>query len=120
MHKDNQNLSVNVCVKMTRNDATLVQEEAKRRGFETTGAFLRELLLGSLSVPTDRTLLLESAMRVEFLVAECFKVFAPDADDRAEVEGLQRKAELMSSDLLKGVMLRRRNGLGSEKESHGS
>ncbi len=120
MSKNDQQLSVNVCVKMTQSDARLVQEEGRRRGYETTGAFLRTLLLDSLAVPTDRTLLLESVMRVEFLIAECFKIFAPDPRDRAEVEGLQKKAELVSGDLLKGVILRRSGRSGSVGGSHGA
>ena len=119
MLKDDQRLRVNVCVKMTRNDANLIQDEGKRRGYESTGAFLRDLLLNSLSLPTQSTLLLESVLRVEFLLTESFKVFAPDPRDRAEVEELQKRAEAISGDLLKKFVARRSDKSEVGKGSHG-
>lgn len=100
-------LTDSVSVRLTRKDADLLKADAEKHGFETMGAYVRAVVLNNLSVPNERSSLLETLLRVEFLVAECFKTFAPDPQDRAQVERLQERAEAVSRELLKSFVSKR-------------
>jgi len=100
-------LTDSVSVRLTRKDSDLLKADAEKHGFETLGAYIRAVVLNNLAVPNERSSLLETLLRVEFLVAECFKTFAPDPQDRAQVERLQEQAEAVSRELLKSFVSRR-------------
>ncbi len=105
--EDSETLTAAISVRLTEKDAERLRTEAERQGFSTTGAYVREMVLWSLAVPNERTLLLETVLRVEFLMAECFKAVAPNQEDVDLVEGLQQRAEAVSRDLLTRFVTRR-------------
>jgi len=100
-------LTDSVSLRLTRQDSDLLKADAEKHGFETMGAYIRAVILNNLAVPNERSSLLETLLRVEFLVAECFKTFAPDPRDRALVESLKERAEAVSRELLKTFIARR-------------
>jgi len=103
-------LTDSVSLRLTRQDSDLLKADAEKHGFETMGAYIRAVVLNNLAVPNERSSLLETLLRVEFLVAECFKTFAPDPRDRALVESLQKRAEAVSRELLTNFVARRIEG----------
>ena len=98
-----------VTVRLTKRDAELLQEEANRRGFATTGSFARKVLLGSLAQEDERSNELELLLQIRFMIAENFRAVTPEEEQEA-LEKIQERAEVGSQALLK-EFLQRRSGM---------
>ena len=109
MTGDNNALTRAVTVRLTKKDAGLMQEEANRRGFATTGSFVRQVILESLGQQDERSHELELLLQIRFMIAENFRAVTPEEEQDA-LKKIQERAEAGSQALLK-EFLQRRNGM---------
>ncbi|MEO8130833.1 MAG: hypothetical protein ABI822_27290 [Bryobacteraceae bacterium] len=106
MGDESHALTTAISIRLTKQDAELLRHEAARRGFATTGGFARTVILGSLARPEEGSVLLETILRVEYLVAECFKAVSPE-EEQAGFEKIRESAEARSAELLESFIQRR-------------
>ena len=112
MTGDNNALTRAVTVRLTKRDAELLQEEANRRGFATTGSFARKVLLGSLGQQDERSAELELLLQIRFMIAENFRAVTPE-EEQSALERIQERAETGSQALLKEFLQRRSGTIAS-------
>ena len=109
MTEESNTLTRAVTVRLTKRDAELLQEEANRRGFATTGSFARKVLLGSLAQEDEQNHELELLLQIRFMIAENFKAVTPE-EEQSALERVQERAEAGSQALLR-EFLQRRSGM---------
>ena len=109
MTEESNALTRAVTVRLTQKDAELLQEEASRRGFATTGSFARKVLLGSLAQEDEQSYELELLLQIRFMIAENFKAVTPE-EEQSSLERIQERAEAGSPALVK-EFLQRRSGM---------
>ena len=109
MTEESNALTRAVTVRLTKRDAELLQEEANRRGFATTGSFARKVLLASLTQEDEQSHELELLLQIRFMIAENFRAVTPE-EEQGALEKIQERAEAGSQALLK-EFLQRRSGM---------
>jgi len=109
MTEESNALTRAVTVRPTKRDAELLQEEANRRGFATTGSFARKVLLASLTQEDEQSHELELLLQIRFMIAENFRAVTPE-EEQGALEKIQERAEAGSQALLK-EFLQRRSGM---------
>lgn len=117
--QDETVLTTAVSIRFRKQDAELLRDEATKRGFTTTVGFARSLILAGLARYDERSLLLETILRVESVLFEYFKAVSP----KEEESGLQRireKADAMSVEILKSFVDRRSRKVEMGGETSGS
>ncbi len=100
--RNESHLTTVVTFRLSENDAALVKAEAGRRGFTAISSFVRELALSSYKVPNEKTVVLETVLRVENTLVELIKLAA----DEEQAESIRSQSETISSQLLAQFMER--------------
>jgi hypothetical protein len=97
-----------VTTKLCPEDVQTLRQEAARRGFTELSPFIRELILGSLALPTPTTLMLEVVLGIQFGMYEMAKKAAEGTPlSAARIQSLQEKLETAGGTLTSNFLHRR-------------
>jgi len=69
MTEDVGQLTEIITVRVTKRDAEILKAGAARARIGSLGKYVREIVLESFAVPTDKTLLLEAILQLDFRIA---------------------------------------------------
>jgi len=111
-------MTTSMCIRLTKRDAEVLREEAVKRGFSTMGGYARSVLRNSIGRHDESSVLLETILRVEFLLFEYFKAVSPEGEE-AGLRGIREKADAVSMDLLQNFIQRRVRSVEWGEESSG-
>ena len=109
MTEETKNLTRVIAMRVTQKDAELMEEQAKLRGFRTTGGFVRQVILRSLAEEEEPNHELELLLQIRFMLAENFRAVTPE-EEQTNLEKIRERAEAGSRALLK-EFLQRRGGM---------
>jgi hypothetical protein len=111
--QEKRNLTITVNTKMTPEDAAMLWEEAKKRGFTELGPFVRELILTSAFLPHPTTLILEVLLQFQYAMYEMAeKSAAGQPLPQAKIQSLRAKLETVGESLVTSYLNRRRQRSG--------
>ena len=83
------------------------------------GGYARSVLRNRIGRHDESSVLLETILRVEFLLFEYFKAVSPE-EEEAGLRGIREKADAVSMDLLQSFIQRRARSVDVGGESSGS
>jgi hypothetical protein len=103
-----QNKTKVLGVRLTHEEVEMIERAAAEEGSAGVSPFLRKLILGSLSLPTPTTLILESVLALQFGMYEMAKKAAEGTPlPAAKIQSLQDKLEISGGTLITKFMHRR-------------
>ena len=110
---DKNKLTEVIALRLTVDDAALVREQAKLRGFDSAGALIRSVLLHSFLLPSETRLLMELVLRIDEKVGAYLKVLSPEPEDVANLRRIDERLEVEGPNMVQRFIGRRGLLVGS-------
>lgn len=107
MLEDPNKLTETITLRFTKAQAEMLKAGAAKAGFTGVRSFAREIVLESLAVPSEKTLLLETMLQVDYRVAEYLRVLAGESLDERSIERIRARSEAIVSTLLARFVMKR-------------